>query len=119
MIRHVLPLSALVILLLAFSLNPMYGVTSTEIGAASSLLGSSISMMKSVLMPRSWMGASLQESDKEAQERPVKKPTKMTGMKVIFDSFYEEDYGVTDIQMEDVPPQQGNGRLSHKRKRNA
>ncbi|KAG7342056.1 hypothetical protein IV203_007148 [Nitzschia inconspicua] len=123
MMGYWLPLSALVALILVFSSHPIIGVASEETGATFSLFGSPILIVKAMLFPKSLMGilgSSHQQHQRNisSQHHPTRKPTMMTGMKVVFDSFYEEDYGVAHVQIvEEEVPLQGKNRLSHERKK--
>jgi hypothetical protein len=122
MIGHWFSVSVLVVMLALFSSNTINGVNSKEMGTVSSLFGSSVQMIKSMLLPSSMQVPSkYTEQSPDAPDRPTTKPSKMTGMKVIFDSFYEEDYGVADTpqveEQEDEAPLHEKGRLSHQRKK--
>lgn len=72
-----------------------------------------------MLIPQSWWISNSEQAKGMLEEakQPMREPTKKSDIKVIFDSFYEEDYGVVDIHMEEQAPQGETGRLSHQRKR--
>jgi hypothetical protein len=105
---------------LLYILSHRFGfVAGEETSVQFSFLKSSVATMKSLFSPWSLWSLKMSEQTKDVieDERQIREPTKRPDIKVVFDSFYEEDYGIPDVYGEEQPSQQGIGRLSHQRKR--
>jgi hypothetical protein len=109
------------IALLMILSNGIDCVCGEEISMTYSFLQSSIATVKSVFGPWSLWTHTTSKQIKESvgDEHQMRLPTKESHTKVVFDSFYEEDYGITNMYKEEQPSQHEIGRLSHQRRRDS
>jgi hypothetical protein len=110
-----------VAVLLILSCGNMVVVTGEEISITISFLKSSIATINSVFSPWSWWSLTTSNEPHDIVEddpKNMRQPNLMSDMKIVFDSFYEEDYGIADIfKEEEQSPnkQEIIGRLKHQR----